>query len=76
MTDPLAPLRALPRLRLAPIADILDNSPLHIPSVGVWAILGFKTRHLLASRARIRAFNLAMAVLLACSSLPVLLEGR
>jgi threonine/homoserine/homoserine lactone efflux protein len=47
-----------------------------IPSVGVWAVLGSRTRHLLASRARTRAFNLAMAVLLACSTLPVLLEGR
>jgi hypothetical protein len=30
MTDPLAPLRALPRLRLAPIANILDNPPLQV----------------------------------------------
>jgi hypothetical protein len=33
MTDPLAPLRALPRLRLAPIANILDNLP---PMLGVF----------------------------------------
>jgi len=30
MTDPLAPLRALPHLRLAPIANILDNPPLQV----------------------------------------------
>ncbi|SEE48224.1 hypothetical protein SAMN05444161_5909 [Rhizobiales bacterium GAS191] len=30
MTDPLAPLRALPRLRLAPIANILGNPPLQV----------------------------------------------
>lgn len=47
-----------------------------IPSVGVWAVLGSRTRHLLASPGRIRAFNLAMAILLACSTLPVLFEGR
>jgi threonine/homoserine/homoserine lactone efflux protein len=47
-----------------------------IPSVSVWAVLGSRTRHLLASRARIRAFNIVMAILLACSTLPVLLEGR
>lgn len=30
MTDPLAPLRALSRLRLAPIANILDNPQLQV----------------------------------------------
>jgi len=30
MTDPLAPLRALPRLRLALNANILDNPPLQV----------------------------------------------
>ncbi len=32
MTDPLAPLRALPRLRLARVANILDNPLLQVRS--------------------------------------------
>lgn len=45
-----------------------------LPCSLVWAGLGAGAGRLLASPARLRAFNLAMAVLLALSVLPVLIE--
>lgn len=47
-------------------------SIVNLPSVGVWAYAGEKMRLVLTSPARQRAFNLAMAALLATSVLPML----
>lgn len=44
-----------------------------LPSTGAWAVLGAGTGRLLSSPARLRAFNLAMGLLLAASVIPVLL---
>ncbi len=46
----------------------------NLPSVGVWALLGQQMRRVLTSPARMRTFNLVMAVLLVASMLPVLLR--
>jgi threonine/homoserine/homoserine lactone efflux protein len=40
----------------------------------VWALLGSGAGRLLRSPARLRAFNIAMALLLVLSVLPVLIE--
>jgi threonine/homoserine/homoserine lactone efflux protein len=45
-----------------------------MPCLMVWALLGSGARRLLRSPARLRAFNVAMAVLLVLSVLPVLIE--
>ncbi|MEL6517922.1 MAG: LysE family translocator [Pseudomonadota bacterium] len=43
----------------------------NLPSVGVWALLGVQVRRLLTRPARLRAFNITMAVLLVASLYPV-----
>jgi len=46
-----------------------------LPCVLVWALLGSGAGRLLHSPARLRAFNIAMALLLVASIVPVLIEG-
>ena len=46
----------------------------NLPSVGVWAVLGQEMRRVLTNPARMRAFNVVMAVLLVGSLYPVLLH--
>jgi threonine/homoserine/homoserine lactone efflux protein len=46
-----------------------------MPCVMVWALLGSGAGRLLRSPSRLRAFNVAMAVLLVLSVLPVLIEA-
>ena len=45
----------------------------NLPSVGVWAAFGVGLRGFLAVPARLRVFNVAMAVLLALSVVPFVL---
>ena len=45
-----------------------------MPCLLVWALLGSGAGHLLHSPARLRAFNVAMALLLVASLVPVLIE--
>ena len=45
----------------------------NLPSVGAWAVLGQQIRRVLTNPARMRAFNVLMAVLLVASLYPVLL---
>ncbi|MEL6287877.1 MAG: LysE family translocator [Pseudomonadota bacterium] len=44
----------------------------NLPSVGVWVTIGQQVRRFLATPARLRAFNITMAVLLIASLYPVL----
>ncbi len=46
----------------------------NLPSVGVWAAMGQGMRRVLTDPARMRAFNVVMAVLLVGSLIPVLLH--
>lgn len=46
-----------------------------LPCLLVWALLGSGARRFLHSPARVRAFNVAMALLLVASVLPVVIEG-
>jgi threonine/homoserine/homoserine lactone efflux protein len=46
-----------------------------MPCLLVWALLGSGAARLLRSPAQLRAFNIAMAVLLVASVIPVLIEG-
>lgn len=46
----------------------------NIPSVALWAIMGQQMRRFLTSTARLRAFNIGMAVLLVLTLIPVLLH--
>lgn len=46
----------------------------NLPSVGAWAVMGQEMRRVLTSPARLRAFNVLMAVLLVASLVPVLLH--
>lgn len=46
----------------------------NLPSVGIWAVLGQQMRRVLTNPARLRAFNLLMAVLLVSSLYPVLVH--
>lgn len=46
-----------------------------VPSVGVWAGFGTGLRRFLGSPGRVRAFNVAMALLLVLSLYPILAEG-
>ena len=46
-----------------------------MPCLMVWALLGSGAGRLLHSPARLRAFNVAMALLLVASLVPVLIEG-
>lgn len=45
---------------------------INLPSVGTWTVLGLHLRKLLSSPARLRGFNIAMALLLVASLWPVL----
>ncbi|MEM8753834.1 MAG: LysE family translocator, partial [Pseudomonadota bacterium] len=44
----------------------------NLPSVGSWAVLGVQMRRVLSNPARLRAFNIVMALLLVASLWPVL----
>jgi threonine/homoserine/homoserine lactone efflux protein len=46
-----------------------------MPCLLVWALLGSGAGRLLRSPVQLRAFNVAMALLLVLSLLPVLIEG-
>jgi threonine/homoserine/homoserine lactone efflux protein len=46
-----------------------------MPCLLVWALLGRGAARLLHSPGRLRAFNIAMALLLVASVIPVLIEG-
>ena len=46
----------------------------NLPSVGAWAVLGQGMRRVLTEPARMRAFNVLMAILLVASLYPVLLH--
>ena len=60
--------RSLPGIALVGIVFGLVN----LPSVAVWAVLGQQMRRFLTSPARLRAFNITMAVLLVLTLIPVL----
>ena len=47
----------------------------NIPSISLWAISGAALRRILGQGRRIAVFNIAMAILLVASMLPVLLDG-
>jgi threonine/homoserine/homoserine lactone efflux protein len=62
-----------PSRSLAAVAVVaLTFGAVNLPSVGSWVALGQQLRRLLTSRARLRAFNVAMALLLVASLYPVL----
>jgi threonine/homoserine/homoserine lactone efflux protein len=63
-----APSRSLGAVALV----ALTVGAVNLPSVGSWVALGQELRRLLTSRARLRAFNVAMAALLVVSLYPVL----
>lgn len=63
-----APDRSLASLGLVAAVFGLIN----LPSVSVWTVLGQQMRRLLTNPARLRAFNLTMALLLVASLWPVL----
>jgi threonine/homoserine/homoserine lactone efflux protein len=44
----------------------------NLPSVGVWVVAGQQLRRVLTSEARLRAFNITMAVLILATLWPVL----
>ena len=60
----------LPQVGIVALAFALVGPPCNLP----WALLGSGAARLLHSPARLRAFNVAMAVLLVVSMLPVALE--
>ncbi len=62
--------QSLPGIALAAVVFGLVN----IPSVACWAMLGQQMRRFLTSTARLRAFNITMAVLLVLTLIPVLLH--
>ncbi|MEP3245275.1 MAG: LysE family translocator [Sneathiella sp.] len=47
---------------------------INLPTISVWALSGVALRHLLGNGKRIAVFNIAMALLLVASMLPVLLQ--
>ena len=53
------------------VAVALVFGAINLPSVGAWALLGRGMRRALTSPARLRAFNVAMALLLVASLWPV-----
>jgi threonine/homoserine/homoserine lactone efflux protein len=62
-----------PSQSLAAIALVaIVFGAINLPSVGSWTILGQQMQRLLTNRTRLRAFNIAMAVLLLASMVPVL----
>ena len=56
-------------------ASSQSSSLVGMPCLLVWAALGSGAGRLLHSPARLRAFNIAMALLLVASLVPVLIEG-
>lgn len=62
--------QSLPGIVLAAVVFGLVN----IPSVALWAMLGQQMRRFLTSTARLRAFNITMAVLLVLTLIPVLMH--
>ncbi|SLN44666.1 LysE family translocator [Oceanibacterium hippocampi] len=68
-TDPDAYLTSLLLL-------ILLFAVVNLPSISVWAISGVALRRLLGEGRRIVVFNIAMALLLVASMVPVLLGGH
>lgn len=46
----------------------------NLPSISAWALFGFALRRFLMQPARLRAFNIAMALLLVGSMTPILLD--
>ena len=62
--------QSLPGIGLAAVVFGLVN----IPSVAVWVMLGQQMRRFLTSTARLRAFNISMAVLLVLTLIPVLMH--
>lgn len=48
----------------------------NVPFISVWALFGVGLRRLLRDPLRVRAFNIAMALLLVASMLPVLIDIR
>jgi threonine/homoserine/homoserine lactone efflux protein len=47
---------------------------INLPSVGVWAWMGVQVKRFLGTGARLRAFNIVMALLLVASLVPILLH--
>lgn len=67
-TSVYAPDRSL--MAIALVAAVFGV--VNLPSVSLWALLGVQMRRLLTNPARLRAFNLTMALLLVASLWPVL----
>ena len=65
------PARLLPSV----LAVALVFGAINLPSVSLWAGFGVALRRVLSEPARLRAFNVVMAVLLAASVLPFALEA-
>ena len=63
-----APSQSLSAIALVAIIFGLVN----IPSVGSWTILGQEMRRFLNNPARLQIFNIAMALLLVASLVPIL----
>ncbi|MGP1396583.1 MAG: LysE family translocator [Inquilinaceae bacterium] len=63
-----APSQSLPAIAVVAVIFGMVN----LPSVGSWTILGQQMRRLLTNPARLRAFNVTMAVLLVASLYPIL----
>lgn len=63
-----APARDLTSIALAAAVFGAVN----LPSIGIWTVLGTQVRRLLGTAARLRVFNVTMAVLLVGSLYPVL----
>ena len=63
-----APDQTLQSIGLVAVVFGLVN----LPSVGVWVVLGLQLARVLTNPARLRAFNITMAVLLLASLYPVL----
>jgi threonine/homoserine/homoserine lactone efflux protein len=47
---------------------------INLPSVSVWAWMGVQVKRFLGTGARLRAFNIAMALLLVASLVPILMH--
>jgi threonine/homoserine/homoserine lactone efflux protein len=57
---------------LGPVLVALIFGAVNLPSVSAWAWGGTRIRRWLSARGRLRAFNVAMALLLVASLWPVL----
>ncbi len=65
-SDPAAPLRSL-------LLMILVFGIVNLPSIGTWAVFGTALGRVLRDPVNLRAFNIAMALLLVASMVPILL---